>query len=113
MRICGGSYNTCCLSKQSLTQTGQKSYNCGKCRREGIMSTVSVRINEKVVQEALNTAQAVFRTVQGQLELWALVGRAALDNPDLPASFIAESIMSMAESRDDASDFVPRTRKKK
>lgn len=54
-----------------------------------------------------------FRTLQGQLELWALVGRAALDNPDLPASFIAESIMSMAESRDGASDFVLRTRKKK
>jgi len=77
------------------------------------MSTVSVRINKKLVQEARNAAQAEFRTVQGQLELWALVGRAALDNPDLPASFIAESIMSMAESRDDASDFVPRTRKKK
>lgn len=34
----------------------------------------------------------------GQLEFWAKVGHAALDNPDLPASFIAESLMSMAES---------------
>lgn len=77
------------------------------------MSTVSVRIDEKLVQEAREASKAEFRTVQGQLELWALVGRAALDNPDLPASFIADSIMSMAESREDASDFVPRTRKEK
>ena len=77
------------------------------------MSTVSVRIDEKLVQQAREASKAEFRTVQGQLELWALVGRAALDNPDLPASFIAESIMSMAESREDASDFVPRTHKEK
>ena len=77
------------------------------------MSTVSVRIDEKLVQEAREASKAEFRTVQGQLELWALVGRAALDNPDLPASFIADSIMSMAESREDASDFAPRTRKEK
>src|SRR5690625_515901 len=80
---------------------------------EGIMSTVSIRIDEKLVQEAREASKAEFRTVQGQLELWALVGRAALDNPDLPASFIADSIMSMAESREDASDFVARTRKEK
>lgn len=39
------------------------------------------------------------------------VGRAALDNPDLPASFIAESLMAMAEPREDATTFVPRSRK--
>ena len=53
-------------------------------------------------------AKAEFRTLQGQLEFWALVGRAALDNPDLPASFIAESLMSMAEPREDSSEFIPR-----
>src|SRR5699024_7005723 len=101
------------LLKGSLTWPAHRSYNCGKYTGEGIMSTVSVRIDEKLVQEAREASKAEFRTVQGQLELWALVGRAALDNPDLPASFIADSIMSMAESREDASDFVPRTRKEK
>ena len=53
------------------------------------MSTLSVRIDENLVNAARAAAKAEFRTLQGQLEFWALVGRAALDNPDLPASFIA------------------------
>ncbi len=70
---------------------------------------MSVRIEESLVGAARTAAKAEFRTVQGQLEFWAKVGRAALDNPDLPASFIAESLMSMAESREDSSAFIPRS----
>lgn len=68
-----------------------------------------MRIEESLVGAARTAAKAEFRTVQGQLEFWAKVGRAALDNPDLPASFIAESLMSMAESREDSSAFIPRS----
>lgn len=73
------------------------------------MSTVSVRIDEDLVSAARAAAKAEFRTVQGQVEFWARVGRAALDNPDLPASFIAESLMSMAEAHEDSTAFVPRS----
>ena len=73
------------------------------------MSTVSVRIDERLVNSARTAAKAEFRTVQGQLEFWAKVGRAALDNPELPASFIAESLMSMAEPREDSTVFIPRS----
>lgn len=77
------------------------------------MSTVSVRIDEDLVNSARLAAKAEFRTVQGQVEFWAKVGRAALDNPDLPASFIAESLMSLAEPREDSSPFSPRSAGKK
>ena len=77
------------------------------------MSTVSVRIDEDLVNSARLSAKAEFRTVQGQVEFWAKVGRAALDNPDLPASFIAESLMSLAEPREDSSPFSPRSAAKK
>lgn len=73
------------------------------------MSTISVRIDEALVDAARAAAKAEFRTVQGQVEFWAKVGRAALDNPDLPASFIAESLMGLAELREDATPFVPRS----
>ncbi len=73
------------------------------------MATVSMRIDEALVNEARAAAKAEFRTVQGQIEFWAKVGRAALDNPDLPASFIAESLMGLAEPREDATPFVPRS----
>lgn len=73
------------------------------------MTTLSVRIDETLINAARTAAKAEFRTVQGQLEYWAKVGRAALDNPDLPVSFVAESLMSLAEPRDDSSPFVPRS----
>ncbi len=74
------------------------------------MGTLSVRIDETLVNAARVAAKAEFRTVQGQVEYWAKVGRAALDNPDLPVSFVAESLMSMAEPREDSTPFVPRSR---
>jgi hypothetical protein len=77
------------------------------------MGTASVRIDEDLIHAARDAAKAEFRTVQGQLEFWAKVGRAALDNPDLPASFIAETLMSMAEPREDSAPFVPRSAVKK
>ena len=77
------------------------------------MTTVSVRIDEELVRAARNAARAELRTVQGQVEFWAKVGKAALDNPDLPASFIAESLMSMAEPREDSTVFVPRSAAKR
>ena len=77
------------------------------------MGTASVRIDEDLVHAARDAAKAEFRTVQGQLEFWAKVGRAALDNPDLPASFIAETLISMAEPREDSLPFVPRSVAKK
>ncbi|MBU2774466.1 hypothetical protein HMI48_11495 [Acidithiobacillus ferrooxidans] len=75
--------------------------------------SVSVRIDERLVEEARAAARAEFRTVQGQIEFWAKVGRAALDNPELPAGFIAESLMAMNEPREQAEPFVPRSRPSK
>ena len=74
------------------------------------MGTLSVRIDETLVKAARVAAKTEFRTVQGQVEYWAKVGRAALDNPDLPVSFVAESLMSLAEPREDSTPFVPRSR---
>ena len=37
------------------------------------------------------------------------LNRAALDNPDLPASFVAECLKSLAEPREDSTPFVPRS----
>ncbi len=52
-------------------------------------------------------AKAELLTEQGQVEFWAKVRRAALDNPDLPTTFIAESLAALAEPREYSSPFVP------
>ena len=36
-----------------------------------------------LIQQAAQ-AQTEHRTIVGQIQYWAMVGRAALDNPDLP-----------------------------
>lgn len=78
-----------------------------------IMPSVSVRLRQDLVESARVTAKAEFRTMQGQIEYWAMLGRAAVDNPDLPISFIAQSLISMAEPREDAQDFIPRSKASK
>ena len=71
-------------------------------------ATISIRIDQVLYNQAKADAAAEHRTIAGQIEFWAKVGRAALDNPDLPVSFVAESLVSMAEPREDATPFVPR-----
>ena len=73
-------------------------------------TTTSIRIDQILYEQAKADAAAEHRTISGQVEYWAKVGRAALDNPDLPVEFIAESLASMAESREEAMPFVPRSR---
>ena len=73
-------------------------------------ATTSIRIDQALYNQAKADAAAEPRTIAGQIEFWAKVGRAALDNPDLPVSFVAESLVSMAEPREDATPFVPRSR---
>jgi hypothetical protein len=73
-------------------------------------ATTSIRIDQALYDQAKADAVAEHRTIAGQVEFWAKVGRAALDNPDLPVSFVAESLASMAEPREQATPFVPRNR---
>ena len=74
-------------------------------------TSTSIRINQTLYDQARSEALAEHRTIAGQVEYWAKVGRAALDNPDLPVSFIAGALASMAEPREDATPFVPRSRR--
>ena len=72
---------------------------------------IPVRIDDTLYKQARAEAKAERRTIAGQIEFWAMVGRAALDNPDLPVTFVAESLISIAEPREYATPFVPRSRK--
>jgi hypothetical protein len=74
-------------------------------------ASTSIRINKELYEQAKQDAVLEHRSISGQIEFWAQVGRAALDNPDLPVSFIAESLASLAEPREHATPFVPRSAK--
>lgn len=74
-------------------------------------ASTSIRIDQTLYDQARSEAASEHRTIAGQIEYWAKVGRAALDNPDLPVSFVAESLASLAEPRAEATDFAPRSRR--
>lgn len=69
-----------------------------------------VRIDDSLYEQAKTEAQIEHRTIAGQIEFWAMVGRAALDNPDLPITFVADSLTSLSEPRDDLTPFIPRSK---
>ncbi len=71
--------------------------------------STSIRINRTLYEQAKHDAAVEHRSIAGQIEFWARVGRTALDNPDLPINFIAESLASLAESREHSIPFAPRS----
>ncbi len=68
----------------------------------------SIRLSQTLYDQARQAAAEEGRSVAGQVEFWAKVARSGLDNPELPTRFIAQSLMSLTESRDETTDFVPR-----
>lgn len=66
-----------------------------------------VRIDDDLYENARTYAKAECRTIAGQIEFWAKVGKAVLDNPDLPVDFVRELLVARAEGKDRAAPFVP------
>ena len=70
-------------------------------------ATTSIRIDQALYNQAKADAAAEHRTIAGQIEFWALVGKAALDNPDLPIDFVRDLLIARAEGNALATPFVP------
>jgi hypothetical protein len=66
-----------------------------------------VRIEDELYEQAKNASKGECRTIAGQLEFWAKVGKAALDNPDLPTEFVRELLIARTEDRRQLTTFVP------
>ncbi len=66
-----------------------------------------VRIDDALYEQARAQAQAERRTIAGQIEFWAMVGRTALDNPDLSIDFVRDLLIARAEGPTLATPFVP------
>jgi len=59
--------------------------------------SVAIRIENDLYEKAQKVAKAEFRTVPLQVQYWAKIGKAALDNPDLPIEFIKDILDSECE----------------
>jgi len=57
----------------------------------------AVRISEKLVKEAKKYSHVDHRSITGQIEHWARIGKCAEDNPDLTYSLIKEILIGLQE----------------
>ena len=60
------------------------------------MGTV-VRISDNLAKQARLRSKLEQRSMTSQLEYWSKIGKTAEDNPDLPFSFIKETLLARAE----------------
>lgn len=58
-----------------------------------------IRINDDIYLAAQRVAGAERRSIPQQIEFWALVGKTALENPDLPTDFVRELLISKHTDR--------------
>ena len=61
-----------------------------------------VRIDDLLYEQAKNEAKAEHRTIAGQIEFWASVGRSAIDNPELSVEFVVQVLGSMKDLQIDS-----------
>ncbi|NQZ58042.1 MAG: hypothetical protein HRT88_11340 [Lentisphaeraceae bacterium] len=59
----------------------------------------SVKLSGELLTQAKEHAQVEQRSIAKQIEYWAMMGRLALENPDLPFDFIRETMVAVNEQQ--------------
>jgi hypothetical protein len=57
----------------------------------------AVRISEELIGDAKKFSRIDHRSLTGQIEHWARVGKCAEENPDLPYNLIKEILIGIEE----------------
>lgn len=58
----------------------------------------AVKLSENIVSEAKIMSKALNRSLAGQIEHWARIGKIAEENPDLSYEFIKNILIAQEES---------------
>jgi len=66
----------------------------------------AVRVSDTLLREARLVSSVENRSVTGQLEYWAKMGKCAEENPDLSFSLIKDILLGLEElEQDEASEY--------
>lgn len=57
----------------------------------------AVRVSEDLVREARKYSKVYHRSITGQIEHWARIGKCSEENPDLTYDLIKEILIGIAE----------------
>jgi hypothetical protein len=62
-----------------------------------LIMTTAVRITDELIREAKIYSKIDKRSLTGQIEHWAMIGKCAEENPDLTYALIKEIFIGLAE----------------
>jgi hypothetical protein len=65
--------------------------------KEVTIMTTAVRINDDLVRDAKIYSKIEKRSLTGQIEYWARIGKCAEENPDLTFSLIKDILIGVTE----------------
>ena len=60
---------------------------------------IALKLSDELVEDAKAVAAAEHRSVPRQIEYWARIGKAVLENPELPLRMIQDTMLSLEEAR--------------
>lgn len=60
---------------------------------------VALKLSDELIEDAKSTAAAEHRSVPRQIEYWARIGKAVLENPDMPLRLIQDTMLSLEEAK--------------
>jgi len=63
----------------------------------GFTMSTAVRVSERLLKAARLVSAVDNRSITGQIEHWARIGKCAEENPDLPYQLIKEILMGVEE----------------
>ncbi len=66
--------------------------------RQACSMKTYIRVSPELLRNAELAALDGQRTVSDQIQYWANVGKACIDNPDLPVNFVVDSLTSLKQS---------------
>lgn len=62
--------------------------------------SIAIKISDEIVKEAKISAKVARRSMAGQIEYWAYIGKIAEDNPDLPFSLIHDILLGREQLKE-------------
>lgn len=62
--------------------------------------SIAIKLSDTLAKEAKRYAAVTHRSVPKQIEYWSRIGKLAEENPDLPFSFIQETLLAIEVSKD-------------
>jgi hypothetical protein len=65
--------------------------------KSGVIMAIALKLSNELVEDAKPHAAAEHRSVPKQIEYWARIGKAVLENPEMPLRLIQDTILSREE----------------